>query len=81
MKRLLIAALLVAGPAMSTSEYMKGDDLQAEVKRICESGCIVFSPAEVKALTDAVAQLIAEKEQEAFMRGRKYEHASCRNLL
>ena len=80
----MIAALVAAGFSMSASaqsEYMKGDDLQAEIKRVCDGGCIVFSPAEVEELQKAIARKMAEDMERAYQAGKAASDLTCRNKI
>ena len=82
MRRLIIA--LAAGFAMSASaqsEYMKGEALQAEIKRVCDGGCIVFSPAEVEALQLAIVQKMAQDLEQAREQGKAASDLTCRNKI
>jgi hypothetical protein len=80
--RYLIA--LAAGFAMSAhaqSEYMTGEALQAEIKRVCDGGCIVFSPAEVEALQLAIVQKMAQDLAQAYEQGKAASDVKCRNRI
>lgn len=82
--RYIIASLALAGIAASASaqsEYMKGDDLQAEIKRVCDGGCIVFSPAEVEQLQKAIAAKMAEDMERAYQAGKAASDLTCRNKI
>jgi hypothetical protein len=83
MKR-IIAALAAAGFAtfaVAQSAYMKGDDLQAEIKRVCDEGCIVFSPAEVEALQLAIVRQMAADLERAYQAGKDASDLTCRNKI
>lgn len=80
--RYLIAAL--AGLSMSAqaqTEYMTGEALQAEIRRVCDSGCIVFSPAEVEALQLAIVQKMAQDLEQAREQGKAASDVTCRNRI
>jgi hypothetical protein len=80
--RYLIAVL--AGLSLSAwaqSEYMRGEALQAEIKRVCENGCIVLSPAEVEALQLAIVQKMAQDLAQAYEQGKTASDVTCRNRI
>lgn len=82
MRRLIVA--LAAGfvvSASAQSEYMKGDELQAEIKRICDEGCIVFSPAEVDVLQRAIVAKMAQDLAMAYEQGKAASDVKCRNKI
>lgn len=82
--RHIIAALAAAGFAMSASaqsEYMTGEALQAEIKRVCDGGCIVFSPAEVEALQRAIVAKMAQDLVQAYEQGKAASDLTCRNKV
>lgn len=82
MKRiLLVAAMFAAGPSFAQSEYLQGDALKAEVERLCEHGCIVFSPAEVEALQKAILEKMLADQVQAYEQGKKLGALSCRNAI
>lgn len=82
MKYLILIAALISGCAVAEpSEYLTGDALQAEVSKLCSSGCIVFSPAEIEALQAAIRQEVAQRQQATFDAGKASEKEICRNAI
>lgn len=72
---LCMALLTCIAPAQS--QFLRGDELQAEVKKLCDEGCIVFSPAEIEALKQAVEAEIQRQRQIAYEVGK----LTCRNAI
>lgn len=82
MRRALFALLLAAGLVRADpAQYMTGDVLLAEVKRICDGGCIVFAPHEIEAIQRQVSEELARRTEAAFQAGRRHERETCRNAI
>lgn len=82
MRRLLLAAVIAAGPALAEpSEFLKGAELQAEVAKLCADGCIVFSAAEIEALKANIAAHIRAQQDAIFAAGQARANETCRNRI
>lgn len=77
MRALILA--LAAVSASAQSEFMTGEALQKEVAKLCDHGCIVFSPAEVEALQQAIVRQMAADLERAYREGKAASDLVCRN--
>lgn len=78
MKRLLLAALIAAGPAMADeSPFLQGDDLAEKVAKECQDGCWVVTREGLASLQKSLDELFYRRQKEAYESGKQ----SCRNAI
>jgi hypothetical protein len=78
MRVLIVAALLAAGSVSAQSEFLKGEDLQKEIARNCQHGCIVLSPEEAENLQMAINAMLHANAQRAYEAAKQEAAQSCK---
>lgn len=74
-------AVCVALPVSSQDEFLKGEALQAEIAKSCAEGCITFSREEAARFDKYLQDILARKQQEAFLQGVEFQKQACASLI
>jgi hypothetical protein len=83
MRAAILAACVAcfATSATPQDEYLTGDALKEAVERDCKEGCITFNREEAAKLEEALQDLLARKQKEAFDQGVQYQKSACPSLI
>lgn len=77
------AALVAASFAVSAQDdpFLKDGELKTAVEARCADGCVIFSREDAERFQEALDELMAKKQKEAYQAGVKYQAQACRSLL
>lgn len=83
MRALVAVAVLSTSLAVAqdADPFLKGDELQAAIKRDCAEGCVTFNRQEAEEFREAIKAEVARHRQEAFEAGMSAQKQACRSLI
>jgi hypothetical protein len=82
MRRLLLAACLVAGVAIANDDpFLKGEALKADISRKCAEGCVAFTREDAATFRADFEEIVKRARTEAFQAGMAAQKQACRSLI
>jgi hypothetical protein len=77
----IAAACFVTSAITQDDPFLKGEELQAEIRKSCAEGCVTFNREEAADFEARLQMLVAGKQAEAYQMGVQAQKAACASLI